>query len=108
MPAGISKLSNLYVFKADGNLLRGVIPDSLGQLSNPQFLSLATINLTGKLPALPSNISGPVLLLLNDNHLEEIIPTSQAAEIGRCLTYPLMNLMVPHQANCLTNPQFIG
>jgi len=47
IPASLGNLTNLQVLTFDNNLFSGSIPDSLGKLTNLQTLSLKSNQLTG-------------------------------------------------------------
>jgi Leucine-rich repeat (LRR) protein len=71
--AGITTVLNLSL--ANNNLV-GILPSSLGNLSNLQVLDLKSNQLTGGIPAELGNLGNLVTLWLAFNHLSGSVPTA--------------------------------
>ncbi|MFQ6625358.1 hypothetical protein Gotur_006074 [Gossypium turneri] len=77
VPSSICSSSSLYLLDLSENSLSGTIPDCLGNLSNLGILDLEMNNFIGKIPNSFAN-NGLRRLLLNDNQLEGLVPSSLA------------------------------
>ncbi|MFQ6625356.1 hypothetical protein Gotur_006074 [Gossypium turneri] len=76
-PSSICNWSSLVVLDLCENSLSGTISDCLGNLSNLDTLDLEMNNFIGKIPNSFAN-NGLRHLLLNDNQLEGLVPSSLA------------------------------
>ncbi|XP_059627515.1 receptor-like protein EIX2 [Cornus florida] len=72
----ISNRHMLSYLDFEKNILRGQIPDELGQLKHLEYVSLIRNSLSGPIPASIGNLSAVRLLCLNDNQLNGSFPKS--------------------------------
>ncbi|KAI4351739.1 hypothetical protein L6164_006064 [Bauhinia variegata] len=67
-------LRNLKFLRLTENKLKGLIPDWLGQLENPQELFLDHNLFSGPIPTVLGNLSSLITLDLSSNHLNGSVP----------------------------------
>ncbi len=72
------------------NNLTGIIPSSIGQLSNLQELFLDSNHIGGRIPSSIGNLSNLVSLWLNSNQITDTIPS----EVGNLIKLRSLNLEV--------------
>lgn len=77
-----------YFFNNIGNNLFGYIPDSLGKLSEVQYISLGNNSLSGSIPSSLGQLSNLIQLILRYNILSGPIPP----ELGNLQKLDLLNL----------------
>lgn len=68
-----NRVSSLFLFN---NQLNGVIPSSLGNLSNLEYLNLSKNQLSGSIPSSLGNLTKLEALVIFQNYLTGIIPSS--------------------------------
>ena len=74
IPETLGNLSNLESLSLASNGLTGTIPEALGQLNNLKSLDLASNGLTGTIPEALGQLNNLELLNLSQNELTETIP----------------------------------
>ncbi|XP_045813772.1 probable LRR receptor-like serine/threonine-protein kinase At3g47570 isoform X3 [Trifolium pratense] len=73
----LTNCSKLYLLSFDTNNFGGVLPNSIGNLSNElKMLYLGCNMISGKIPAELGHLVGLISLYLESNHLEGVIPTT--------------------------------
>ncbi len=111
MPESLGSLTNLQYLNLDGNSFTGAIPASLGSLANLRFLDLHDNFLTGAIPTSLGNLSFLTTLFLQDNLLDGAIPDSSGG-LGQLQTLQLagnaLTGAIPPSMGNLTNLQNLG
>ncbi|PKI37226.1 hypothetical protein CRG98_042378 [Punica granatum] len=104
IPESIGQLSNLDYIDLSGNSIEGPIPESLLQLSSLRLLSLGSNKLTGRIPESIGQLSNLVDLDLSNNLLKGVV-----AELHLANLTSLINLDISsNELAVKINPKMIA
>ncbi|OUM58041.1 hypothetical protein PIROE2DRAFT_16801, partial [Piromyces sp. E2] len=101
IPESIGELTELQVLSLDKNKLSGTIPESIGQLTELQELSLDMNKLSGSIPESIGELTQLKELYLTDNQLSGSIPES-IGKLTRDLSINKLSGLIPESIGKLT------
>jgi Leucine-rich repeat (LRR) protein len=99
IPSSLANVSNLQYLWLNDNQLSGNIPPELGNLSNLSFLFLAYNQLSGPIPSELGNLSNLSKLTLNRNQLSGTIPPAlgKLSSAVLNLSYNQLSGLIPRE-----------
>jgi len=99
IPSSIGNLTNLTTLTLTGNQLTGEIPSEIGNLTNLTYLSLGSNQLTGEIPSEIGNLTNVTFIHLGYNQLTGEIP-SEICNQGDSSPYLNNNQLCPPYPDC--------